>query len=83
MTQLDFGCSQRIVSDEGVASVLLENGAKVKPRTAYEVCYDDGNDYQSDDFIDVQHHILSYDLFVFALVVHQRLEHLLEFVNID
>lgn len=60
-----------VLLDEGVRLCVVVNGAEHEPDATDEVSDDDGNDDQTEDLVDIEHHVLSHDLFVSGLVAHE------------
>ena len=54
-----------------------------EPDAADEVGDDDGDDNESENFVNIKHHVLGHNLLVSWLVAHQRLQNLLELWDID
>ena len=73
--------------DEGVGlcfcGVFIVNGAEHEPNAANEISNNDSNDDESENLIDVKHHVLCYDFFISGLITHQRLKYFLKFRNIN
>ena len=63
--------------------IILEDGAEQEPPAAEEVGDNAGNDYQSEDFVYLEHDVLTNDIFISAWLVLKRVNNLLELWDIN
>lgn len=66
-----------------IFQVVEFNTAKQKPKATDEVGYNDSNNNQSKDFINVKNHVLSHNFLISALISSKRLDHFLKPRNIN
>ena len=64
---------QFVLFYERIGLCVVIDGAEHEPDAADEIGDDDGDDDESKDLVDIQHHVLGHNLFIPRLVTHQRL----------
>jgi hypothetical protein len=57
--------------DERVGLGVVVNGTEHEPDATDEICNNNSDDNQSENFVNIQHHVLGHNLFISRLVAHQ------------